>query len=194
MQERRILWNLLIFVTSVLIFFLCAWPSQSAERVVPVPVFRTPVPPPEAYEYSIFRTGPYEVAKVLGRSSGCQNSDAEFIELVNNESVSAGLDPRIAAATIAVESNCDSYAVSSRGALGEMQIMASIWKKDFDFAGDINLLNPRDNIQVGTKIMAGLIQDYGVYEGIRRYNGLGVGCATCDPGYTDKILSLSGRK
>lgn len=154
------------------------------------PSFAPPKPPAEAYKYGLERTGPFEVAKVLGRSAGCQNADMDFIQLVSSTALHVGLDPRIAAATIAVESSCNQFAVSAKGAIGEMQVVPSVWKSEFDF-GDVNLLNPRDNIETGTKILAGLIEQYGVDEGLHRYNGLGVGG---DPAYTQKILVLSGRK
>lgn len=150
-----------------------------------------PKPPANWDKKSIFSTGLFEVAKVFGRSyGGCQNADADFIKYVNDTAVKAGIDPRISAATIAVESGCNSYAISNRGALGIMQIMIPAWKDKFNFE-DINLLNAKDNIRVGDTILAGLIQQYGTSEGIRRYNGLGVGCPSCDGMYTAKILTLA---
>lgn len=153
-----------------------------------------PIPPTFAYEYSLYRTAPIEVAKVFGRSTGCANTDAEFITEVGNTAVHNGLDPRIAAATIAVESGCNDFAISSRGAVGLMQIHISSWKSKYDFGGKVNLLNRHDNVKVGTEILSKLVQQYGVVEGLHRYNGLGEGCETCDPGYAAKILSLAGRK
>ncbi len=145
-------------------------------------------------EYTDLRTGPLEVAKVFGRSAGCSDADAELIEITNIAAIRAGLDPRLVAATIAVESNCNNFAVSSRGALGLMQIMPKIWKDKYDFQSKYNLLNLYDNVQVGSEILSGLVQQYGVTEGIKRYQGLGIGCETCDGQYTEKILRLAGRK
>ena len=148
-----------------------------------------PVPP--RLKYSQFRTGPLEAAKVFGRAPGCQDVDAEFIYDVNSAAIRTGLDTRIVAATIAIESRCDQFAVSNRGALGLMQPVPRIWKANYDF-GDVNLLNRRDNLRVGTEILAQLVSRYGEREGLHHYNGLGTNCPTCDASYTSKILILAG--
>ncbi len=159
---------------------------------IPLRLYRfLPVPP--RLSYSQFRTGPLEAAKVFGRSPGCQDVDAEFIYDVNSAAIRTGLDTRIVAATIAIESRCDQFAVSNRGALGLMQPVPRIWKANYDF-GDVNLLNRRDNLRVGTEILSGLVARYGVREALHHYNGLGTNCASCDTSYTSKILMLAGGK
>jgi len=155
---------------------------------------QTPRAPAQAFTYSIFRTAPLEVAKVFGRTQGCSDADADLINSTARAAIDAGLDPAIAAATIGVESGCNQFAVSSRGAIGIMQIVPKVWKDKFDFAGDVNLLNRETNIRVGATIEAGLINQYGMTAGVQRYNGLGVGCDTCDAGYASKILALAGRR
>lgn len=155
---------------------------------------KAPRPPAQAYQYSIQRTGPFEVAKIFGRSVGCQQADVDLIQDTTKAALDVGLDPRIIASIVAVESGCNQFAVSGRGAIGLMQIMVPIWKDKYDFTGPINLLNQRDNLKVGSEILANLVMMYGLEEGIHRYNGLGVNCPSCDTGYASKILSLSGRK
>ena len=158
---------------------------------VPQPPPRVTVPPPPKLESGTLRTGTIEVAKVFGRVPECENTDADFIQDVNFAAVRAGVDVKIAAATVAVESGCNPLAVSNRGAVGLMQIRVIAWKDKYDFSGRINLLNRRDNLQVGTEILAGLIKQFGVPEGVRRYQGLGTGG---DQFYVEKILKLAGRK
>lgn len=155
---------------------------------------QTPTPPAQAFTYSIFRTAPLDIAKVFGRTPGCADADADFIQATARAAIEAGLDPSIAAATVGIESSCNQFAVSNRGAVGIMQIVPKIWKSEFDFAGDVNLFNRDTNLRVGSKILAGLINDHGVTEGIHRYNGTGTDCAGCDPGYTTRILALAGRR
>lgn len=157
-------------------------------------VRRIPRAPIKWDTFSIFRTAPLEVAKVYGRAQGCSDADANLIESTARAAIDAGLDPAIAAATVATESGCNSFAVSSKGAIGIMQVMPKIWAAKYDFAGDVNLFNTDTNLRVGAQIEAGLISQYGTSEGVRRYNGVGVGCATCDSGYTSKILALAGRR
>jgi hypothetical protein len=143
--------------------------------------------------YSVYVTAPLEVAKVFGRVPSCADADAELINTVALASINHRLDAAIAAATMATESGCNQFAVSSRGAIGLMQVMPRIWKDKYDFAGRVNLLNKADNTEVGVGILAGLVSEFGTAEGLRRYNGVGVGCDTCDGGYTSRILALARR-
>lgn len=149
--------------------------------------------PPKWDSVSIFRTAPLEVAKVFGRTPGCSDADASLIDSTARAAIEAGLDPAIAAATVGVESSCNQFAVSNRGAIGIMQIMPKVWLSKYDFADKINLFNREDNLRVGTQIEAGLISQYGTVDGVRRYNGIGVGCDGCDAGYASKIMVLAGR-
>lgn len=143
--------------------------------------------------YSIWRTAPLEVAKVFGRSPGCTDAPAEMIQKVANTSVELNLDPALAAGTIAVESGCNQWAVSKSGAIGMMQVMPRIWRDQFDFTGRVNLFNEEDNIRTGSIILSQLVKQYGTSEGLRRYNGVGVGCDTCDATYVTRIIALAGR-
>lgn len=184
---------ILAVVILILAFMLPSARSSVSEYEFPVYVALAPKPPTMAYEFGIYHDGPFEVAKVFGRSQGCQNADGELIKFTSDTALKAGVDPRIVASIIAVESGCNQYAVSSRGALGLMQVEANVWKTHFDFAGDVNLLNRQDNIKTGSTILARLISSYGTLDGIRRYNGTGVGCETCDAGYTTKVMAMVGR-
>ena len=162
------------------------------------PIIVRPAEPPAHDVQSELLTKQYvaalDVARVFGRSQGCDNADPKLITAVATEAVNDNLDPRIFAATIAVESACDSMAISHSGAIGLAQVMPKIWKNQFDFTGSVNLLNPTDNLHVGGTILSGLIKQYGVAAGVRRYNGLGVDCPTCDSGYVSKIVALAGRR
>ena len=195
MTSKRII-DFLIFALAVIFIalsFLVKVHSSTSEYEFPVYVAQAPKPPVMAYEFGIYHNGPFEVAKVFGRSQGCQNADGDLIVFTSDTSLKAGVDPRIVASVIAVESGCNQFAVSSRGALGLMQVEAGVWKAHFDFGGDVNLLNRQDNIKTGATILSQLIHTYGNADGIRRYNGTGVGCETCDAGYTTKVLALAGR-
>lgn len=134
-----------------------------------------------------------DVARVFGRSSGCAEASPTLITAVADEALRAGLDPRLLAATVAVESGCDPLAVSRRGAIGLTQVMPKLWKDKYDFTV-INLFNTHDSLHTGAAILGGLVKQYGVIEGVKRYQGIGVGCDTCDDGYVPKILSLAGRR
>lgn len=162
----------------------------------PTPELHMLAPAPPAFfqqELTDRENAPLLVALVFGRSVGCTNADPRLINLVAREALAQHMPPKILAATIAVESQCTPMAVSSRGALGLTQVMPKIWNAKFNFAETYNLLNEKDNVHVGAVIMAGLIRDHGLLNGVQRYNGLGVGCDTCDGGYGARVIALAGK-
>lgn len=152
-----------------------------------------PLVPIDAFKYSRYRTGPIEVAKVFGRSHGCQDADLDFILDVSNAAVKVGLDPRLFASTIATESSCNQFATSSRGAIGLTQVVPMSHKTDYDFS-QINLLNRKDNLRVGAEILAGNVRQWGTASGVTHYQGMAIGCNTCDDQYTSKVLKLTDGK
>ena len=182
-------WAAFVFLA---LFYVClgiGWSSDTRG----IAYHFVPRPPEKLLTFSIWRTAPIDVAKVFGRVPACAFADDELVEITAKAAIESSLDPSIAAATVASESGCNPWAVSSRGAVGMMQVMPKIWSDHFDFAGSVNLFNPEDNIRTGSKILASLVQQYGTSEALRRYNGLGIGCNTCDAGYVNHILLLAGR-
>lgn len=143
--------------------------------------------------YSVFRTGPLEVAKVFGRSQGCQDASLDFIQDVSTAAIHADLDPKLVAAEVAVESGCNPLAISSKGAVGLMQVHVKTWQGKYNFA-TVNLFERRQNLAVGTKVLGDYVRQWGLKEGVHRYNGMGVGCDTCDSQYSSKVLTLVGGK
>jgi soluble lytic murein transglycosylase-like protein len=196
--------NITIFFLVLLVSFGAAFlitPARANHYLLPSPADLRPIllrnmphPKESLLTYSIWRTAPLDVAKVFGRSPGCADADSDLIEATAKAAVNANLDPSILAATVATESGCNPYAVSSRGAVGLTQIMPRIWASKFDFSHDVNLFNQSDSLRTGAAIMADSINHYGVQAGIQRYNGVGVGCDTCDGGYATRILALAGKR
>ena len=193
-MTNKIAFRVLFLLGALALIALGVFVQSMHGGAFPVLIATTPKPPAMAFTYSIFRTAPLEVAKVFGRAQGCADADASLIESTARAAIDANLDPAIAAATVGVESGCNAFAVSNKGAVGIMQIEVKIWRGQFDFADTVNLFNRDDNLRVGAQIEAGLINQYGTAEGIRRYNGTGTDCASCDPAYTNKILTLAGRR
>lgn len=144
----------------------------------------------EMYSKADF-TASLDVARVFGRAPACAEADPKLILLIARSAQSVQLDARLLAAAIAVESGCNQYATSSKGAIGLCQIVPRVWKGTYDFENRYNLLNREDNIHVGASILAGLIKQYGTTAGLHHYNGLG---ADGDPGYSDKIEQLAAHR
>jgi soluble lytic murein transglycosylase-like protein len=81
-----------------------------------------------------------------------------------------GLNPRLLASIVIVESRGNPFAISGQDAVGIMQIHLPTWGNTAD-RENINLLKIEDNIDFGARILKDYVQRFGVSEGIRRYNG-----------------------
>lgn len=170
------------------VFFCLHGVSKYGQAFNTVVRYKSAIPrSPKRLPYSIWRTGPIDVAKVFGRSNGCRDADSDLINLIVKKSVSFNIDPRLTASVIVQESQCDPLAVSYKGAIGMMQVMPKIHQDQFDFS-EVNLFNPEDNIQTGLKILSNLINQYGETEALRRYQGIGPGGVE---NYSSQVL---GRK
>lgn len=80
------------------------------------------------------------------------------------------LDPRLLASVMIVESRGNPFAVSGQNAVGLMQIHLPTWGETAD-REDINLFNIEDNIDFGARILKGYVRRFGVWGGVKRYNG-----------------------
>lgn len=164
-------------VVSVLISIL-SFPSvasQSAEKPVVM----------SEYDEPNFRKAFFDAARIFGRA-GC--GDSQLAEMTARSSAKTGLPANVIAAEIAVESSCDPLAVSKDGGVGLLQIMPKIWASKFNNFRDKNLLKAEDSMEVGTEILADNIRQYGLRDGIRRYNGSGPDAEL----YAVRVMALAG--
>jgi hypothetical protein len=81
-----------------------------------------------------------------------------------------GLNSRLVASIMIVESRGNPFAISGQDAVGIMQIHLPTWGETAD-RENINLLKIEDNVDFGTRILKDYVRRFGVDEGIRRYNG-----------------------
>jgi hypothetical protein len=80
----------------------------------------------------------------------------DFHRIVREKAVDYNLDPSLIKAVIQTESNWNDHAISSKGAIGLMQLMPST-------ANDLNVHNPFDpeeNIEGGTKYLKYLLERF----------------------------------
>ena len=94
-----------------------------------------------------------------------------LLKLIHAEASLAKLQPEIVLALIEVESRFDSYAVSSAGAMGMMQIMP-FWKKEIGRPND-NLIDTQTNLRYGCTILRYYLdKEKGrLADALARYNG-----------------------
>ncbi|MDA8935958.1 lytic transglycosylase domain-containing protein [Porticoccaceae bacterium] len=95
----------------------------------------------------------------------------ELLSLIHSEARRADLAPEIVLALIEVESGFNSYAVSSAGAQGIMQVMP-FWKTQIGRPQD-NLINTQTNLRYGCTILKHYLdlEQGRLAEALARYNG-----------------------
>lgn len=103
---------------------------------------------------------------------------SKYIDIINENAQTDGLDPYLVLAIIKTESGFDADAVSTKEAKGLMQVKEAtayeFRSKDSD--GNLNLFNPDTNIKIGMNYLSYLIEKYdgNYYLAICAYNaGLG---------------------
>jgi soluble lytic murein transglycosylase-like protein len=99
------------------------------------------------------------------------------------------LDPRLIASIVIVESRGNPFAISGKDAIGIMQIHLPTWGYTADREG-INLLKIEDNIDFGTRILKNYLRQFGVWGGVKRYNGFFVDDRTSEQSaqaYVEKV-------
>ena len=69
-----------------------------------------------------------------------------------------------------VESRANPFAISGRDSVGIMQIHLPTWGRTADREG-INLLKIEDNVDFGARILRDYVHQFGVWDGVKRYNG-----------------------
>ena len=121
-----------------------------------------------------------------------------YKEVVSIYAEKYGVDENLVFAVIKAESNFDENAVSHREAIGLMQVMEGTAKdvaKKYGIEIDSNrakeeILNVQNNINIGTKYLAVLLEKYGNKElAVAAYNA---GIGTVDNWIEKKIIKSDG--
>ena len=105
---------------------------------------------------------------------------------------SAGLEPTLILAVMAIESGFNPFAQSPVGAQGLMQVMTSVHTDKYEgFGGKFAAFDPVANLRVGVKVLKDCIARAGSLEaGLKQYVGASSGD---DGGYAGKVLSENAR-
>jgi hypothetical protein len=109
--------------------------------------------------------------QVLRQTQRPQAEQERYASAIARNSVEKGLSPAVVSAIVVVESSGNPLTVSPSGDLGLMQVNARIHARQFDFEKR-NLLNPEENIDVGTSILKAMADRHGNEKAIQAYNGL----------------------
>ena len=89
---------------------------------------------------------------------------------VVNSSRKYNIDSRLIASIMIVESRANPFAISAADSIGIMQIHLPTWGNTADKEG-INLFKVEDNVDFGVRILKDYVRQYGLWDGVRRYNG-----------------------
>ena len=105
---------------------------------------------------------------------------------------SAGLDPALILAVMAVESSFNPFAQSPVGAQGLMQVMTRIHDDKYEAYGGIRAaFDPVSNLRVGVLVLVECIKRAGGVEaGLKYY--VGAANTGLDGGYAAKVLAMQG--
>ena len=115
-----------------------------------------------------------------------QDATREFVGTAYREGKGLGVDPLLIIAVMAVESRFNPVAQSDGGAMGLMQVIPRYHTDKFNAARGESVLDPRINIQLGTRVLKEYIRRGGTdVAGLQLYNG-----ASADAGnvYANKVL------
>jgi soluble lytic murein transglycosylase-like protein len=80
------------------------------------------------------------------------------------------VDPKLVASIMIVESRANPFAISTKDAIGIMQIHLPTWGPVAHREG-INLFRIEENVDFGTRILKDYVAHFGVWQGVRRYKG-----------------------
>lgn len=141
---------------------------------------------PNPYDVPAYRQAFFDASRIYGKS-GC--GDIQLAEMTAENSLKTGVPANVIAAVVSVESSCNPLAISNRGAVGLTQVNVKVQSEKFAQFRTINLFNPKENMQVGTQIMAEMIKQYGLRSGISHYDGVGPEADA----YVIKVLALAGK-
>lgn len=141
---------------------------------------------PNAYDVPAYRQAVFNAARIYGKA-GC--GDIQLAEMTAENSLKTGVPANIIASIVSVESSCNPLAISNKGAVGLTQVNVKVQSDKFAQFRAINLFNPKENMVVGTQIMADMIKTYGLRGGVSHYNGSGPDAEA----YAVKVMALAGK-
>lgn len=106
----------------------------------------------------------------LERNKVAESNRRRLAESIVASAKKHNLNPRLLASIMIVESRGNPHAISGQAAVGVMQIHVATWGETAD-REDINLFRIEDNVDFGARILKNYVSRFGVWDGVKRYNG-----------------------
>jgi hypothetical protein len=153
---------------AIVAVLILGFPTPSAS-VSSVPVAERPIQAVEAIEDPTAA----EVEKItafLERHEVSAENRSRLAEAIVTSARKYGLNSKLVASIMIVESRGNPFAISGQDAVGIMQVHLPTWGETAD-RENVNLLKIEDNVDFGARILKDYTQRFGIVGGIRRYNG-----------------------
>jgi soluble lytic murein transglycosylase-like protein len=99
-----------------------------------------------------------------------ESNRRRLAESIVSSAIKHNLSPRLIASIMIVESRGNPFAISGKNAVGIMQIHLPTWGQTADREG-VNLFKIEDNIDFGARILKNYVRQFGLWQGVKRYNG-----------------------
>lgn len=134
------------------------------------------------------------IARFLARYYRRSESDIRrYVRFAHESAERNGVDPLLIVGIMCVESSLNPKATSHKDAKGLMQVLVAAHTKRFKpFGGTKNAYDPRTSIEVGTRIIGGMIARTGTVKGgLKHY--VGAANFRTDGGYGDKVIGMRDR-
>ena len=151
---------------AVIAVLILGFPTPSASGYA-VPVSERPA---QAVEVDPVAAEVRKITAFLERHQVSEEKRSRLAESIVASSRKYGLNSRLLASIMIVESRGNPFAISGQEAVGIMQIHLPTWGETAD-RENINLLKIEDNVDFGARILKDYVRRFGMDEGIRRYNG-----------------------
>ncbi len=134
------------------------------------------------------------IAKFLARYYRRSESKIRrYVRFAHESAKRNGVDPLLVVGIMCVESSLNPNATSHKGAKGLMQVLVAAHKKRFKpFGGTSKSYDPRTSIEVGTRIIGGMIVRTGSVKGALKHY-VGAANFRTDGGYGDKVIGMRDR-
>lgn len=154
MKKRLIIFICLAALLSLPAFLIQAGPKIQSAGLKPLIAagferLFTEATESEFYKFTVVEL----VARNLARSQTAEVGPAKYNRFIDEVAINNGVPPALVKAVIHAESGFDPDAVSSKGAIGLMQVMP----RTADMVGISDPYHPFDNIQAGVKYLKDML-------------------------------------
>jgi soluble lytic murein transglycosylase-like protein len=169
--------------------------AVAAKVVVPV---AAPVPMAEPIRHTAASESARDVEQralaeyIARRYRVAESASSAFVSTAYHAGREHSVDPLLILAVMAIESGYNPVAESSMGAKGLMQIIPRFHQeKLFEHGGELALLDPKVNIQVGARILREYMRRFGATEAALQMYGGAMDEPTAQ--YAGKVLAEKAR-